>query len=139
MIIKVIPNEKLESESGKSDLRKEMDDKSSFASKNNTENKVLEIEPKHAKELQGLETVQKELTSMGFLKRQVDTIRGAMDSVSKYVGCILQIELFEGCLTEENREFLNNTYNIKNKLKSMPGKAQLDESIEEIIREYSFN
>jgi hypothetical protein len=104
----------------------------------NTKSNAVKIEPKHIKELHELEAIQKELTSVGFLKRQVDVVRDVMKSASKYVGYILQTELFEGNLTEENREFINSTNDIKKKLKNMAGSVQLDDTTEAIIREYSF-
>jgi len=103
------------------------------------ESKTIEVKPKHVKELEELEALHKELTSKGFLKRQVDTMRDVMDSISKDAGLILQIELFKGNLTEENREFLDTTYRIKDNLKNMPGEVQPDEVTEKTIREYSFD
>lgn len=101
--------------------------------------KNIEVRPKHTKELAELESLHKELTSEGFLKRQVDTMRDVMGYISKDVGTVLQVEIFKENLTEENREFLDSTYQIKEKLENMPGEVQLDEATEKTIREYSFN
>lgn len=120
-------------------LNKKVEEASNPLSSASIENKSAEVKPKHVKELEELEALHKELTSKSFLKRQVDTMRDVMDSISKDAGLILQIELFKGNLTEENREFLNTTYRIKDNLKNMPGEVQPDEATEKTIREYSFD
>lgn len=117
---------------------KETPDTDERASIPDTKSNGIAAISKHQKELKELDALYNELTSGGFLKRQVGTIRDTMHSIAKNIGYVLQAELFEGNLTEENRGFLDSTYEIKKKLKNMPGSVQLDKTTEAFIREYSF-
>ena len=97
------------------------------------------VEAKNTDAIDELEKLSKELSTDGFLKMHTAGIRDIVDSIAGEIGTVLQTEITKAHLTEDNRKFLNNAYEIKKKLEDMPGRVQLDPVTEEEVRELSYS